>query len=61
MVGDEYSIADLTLWPWIRTLNGFYEAGEELEMSSYSALNAWFEKCMSRPASEKSTNIPKRD
>jgi len=61
MVGDEYSIADLTLWPWIRTLNGFYEAGEELEMSKYSAVNAWFEKCMARPASQKSTNIPKRD
>ena len=61
MVGDEYSIADLALWPWIRTLNGFYDAIEELEMSKYSAVDAWLKKCMARPASEKSTNIPARD
>lgn len=61
MVGDEYSIADLTLWPWIKTLNGFYQAGEALEMSKYSALKAWYDKCAARPASKKSTKIPKRD
>jgi GST-like protein len=60
LVGDEYSIADLALWPWIRTLNGFYEATEELEIPSYTAINTWFEKCVARPASEKSTNIPAR-
>jgi len=61
IVGEEYTIADLTLWPWIRTLSGFYEASDELEMSGLEAMNTWFEKCMARPASEKSVNIPARD
>ncbi len=61
MVSDEYSIADLALWPWIRTLNGFYEAGEALEMAKYNHIERWFNLCMARPASEKSTNIPARD
>jgi len=61
IVGDEYTIADLTLWPWIRTLTGFYEASAELEMDQYSALNAWYERCWERPASQKSVNIPARD
>ena len=60
LVGDEYTIADLALWPWVRTLNGFYEATEELEMQKYTAIDRWFEKCFSRPASEKATNIPAR-
>lgn len=61
MVDDKYSIADMALWPWIRTLNGFYEATDALELSNFSAVNNWFERCMARPASQKSTNIPARD
>ncbi len=57
----EYSIADIALWPWIRTLSGFYEAGEELGLSEFAAVNAWLEKCSSRPASRKAINIPERD
>lgn len=58
---DEYSIADLALWPWIRTLNDFYDASKELELEKFEAVMAWANKCMARPASEKSTNIPARD
>lgn len=61
IASDEYSIADLALWPWVRTLDGFYDASEELELKSYKAVMAWAKKCMARPASEKAINIPKRD
>ncbi len=61
IVGDEYSIADLALWPWIRTLTGFYDASTELEMSKHSNIDAWYKKCIARPASEKSANIPAKD
>jgi len=61
MVGDEYSIADLALWPWIKTLKGFYEAGEALDMASYSHMMQWYKKCSARPASKKSTKIPARE
>lgn len=61
IAGDEYTIADIALWPWLRTLSGLYAASEELELAKFDAVMPWFEKCMARPASEKATNIPARD
>jgi len=60
IAGDEYSIADITLWPWIRTLGGFYDASVELDLDNYPTVNAWLEKCAERPASQKAINIPAR-
>ena len=57
----EYTIADLALWPWVRTLGGFYDAAEELELDNYSAIGEWLEKCSSRPASVKAIHIPARN
>ena len=30
MMGD-YTIADIALWPWLRTINGFYGAGDNFD------------------------------
>ncbi|MEM7067328.1 MAG: glutathione binding-like protein [Pseudomonadota bacterium] len=61
IAGDEYTIADIALWPWMRTLGGFYDAAEELELDSFKAVGPWLEKCAERPASQKAVNIPSRD
>ncbi len=61
IAGDEYTIADIALWPWIRTLGFFYEASEELELDQFRATGEWLEKCLERPASQKALNIPARD
>ncbi|WP_417666607.1 glutathione binding-like protein [Roseibium sp.] len=61
IMGDEYTIADITSWPWLRTISGFYEAGEMVDLESRKNVLRWFEACMARPASEKSLNIPSRD
>lgn len=58
MVGEAYSIADIALWPWIRTLHGFYDAGEALGLSEHPALNAWLARCQERSASQKAVSIP---
>ena len=60
IAGDDYTIADIALWPWIRTLGGFYDANEELELDQLEAVNSWLEKCSARPASQKAINIPSR-
>lgn len=61
IMGDDYTIADITSWPWIRNLNGFYEAGEHVELDSRKNVVRWAEACMARPASLKAINIPARD
>lgn len=61
IAGDEYSIADISLWPWLRNLNGFYDARDALDLARFPAIDDWLSRCIERPASEKSTNIPKRD
>ena len=58
MVGEAYSIADLALWPWLRTLTGFYKAGDELAMDTRPNTAASVKRCMDRPASEAGVNVP---
>lgn len=43
MVGDEYTIADIAIWPWYGqvVLNVVYEAAEFLDAQSYVHLNRW--------------------
>lgn len=60
LVGDEYTIVDIISFPWVRTLGGFYEAGEELELDRYVSVNGWLKRCVDRPASQKGLNIPPR-
>lgn len=50
--GDEYSIADIAIWPWYGALvsNKVYEAAEFLDTASYKNVNRWTEEVASRPA-----------
>ncbi|MCP4316089.1 MAG: hypothetical protein GY789_08745 [Hyphomicrobiales bacterium] len=60
IMGDNYTIADLATWPWIRAVVGFYEAGEQVGMDNFQYVIRWSEICSSRPASEAAVNIPSR-
>lgn len=50
--GDEYTIADIAIWPWYGgiVLNRSYDAGEFLAVQSYPHLMKWAEKIDARPA-----------
>lgn len=61
IMGADYTIADMASWPWVRTIQGFYEASEHVDLASRKNVLRWFEACASRPASEKAVNIPGRD
>lgn len=52
MAGDEYSIADIAIWPWYGVLvqGKLYDAGEFLDVQSYSHLQRWTEQIAKRPA-----------
>lgn len=60
VAGDEYSIADIAIWPWVRVLCTGYNAKDALELESYANVLRWYTMCTDRPASQLAVNIPPR-
>lgn len=52
IAGDEYSIADMAIWPWYGALakGGLYDSAEFLNVASYKHFQRWAEEVASRPA-----------
>jgi GST-like protein len=61
MMGDLYTIADMAIFPWVRTLFGFYEAGELVGAKDFPHVNRVLEAFLARPAVMRGIDIPKRD
>ena len=61
LMGDDYTIADIATWPWVRTLTNTYEADKIVGLDKMENVLAWRARCMERPASVKAVNIPARD
>jgi GST-like protein len=51
VMGDNYSIADISLWPWVRALSKVYDAKQVLELESYHHITQWLNLCMERTGS----------
>lgn len=52
VAGNEYTIADMAIWPWYGALvrNEVYGAAEFLEAHTYKHVNRWAEEIAARPA-----------
>ncbi|MCD1631162.1 glutathione-dependent disulfide-bond oxidoreductase [Marinobacter shengliensis] len=52
IAGDEYTIADMAVWPWYGSLvkNTVYEAAEFLEAHTYTNILRWTDELAKRPA-----------
>ena len=52
IAGDAYTIADIAIWPWYGALAKglLYEAGEFLEVHTYTHVQRWAEELAQRPA-----------
>ncbi len=52
LAGDEYTVADMAVWPWYGTLvkGQLYEAGEFLQVQDYSHVLRWTDEIAQRPA-----------
>ncbi|NNC97198.1 MAG: glutathione-dependent disulfide-bond oxidoreductase [Gammaproteobacteria bacterium] len=61
MAGDEYSIADMAIWPWYGALvlGLLYEAGEFLDVGSYQQVNRWTAEIKARPAVKRGVMVNK--
>ena len=52
LAGDDYSIADMAVWPWYGALTKgqLYEAGEFLQVQAYTNVLRWTDRIAQRPA-----------
>jgi GST-like protein len=60
IMGDDYTIADISLLGWVRNLVGFYGAGELVEYDKLKHVPAWLARGLARPAVQRGLDIPKR-
>ncbi|WMS85869.1 glutathione-dependent disulfide-bond oxidoreductase [Pleionea litopenaei] len=61
MVGNEYSIADMAIWPWYGALvqNKVYDAAEFLQVQDYKHLVRWTEEIAEREAVKRGVMVNK--
>ena len=52
LAGDDYSLADIAVWPWYGLLaeGGAYDAGEFLQVQTYTHVQRWAAAIAARPA-----------
>jgi GST-like protein len=60
VAGDDYTIADIAIFPWVRTMIGFYGAGELVGISSFQHVTRALETFVARPAVVRGFETPKR-
>ena len=60
IMGDEFTIADVSLLGWVRNLVGFYGARDIVEFDKLERVPAWLERALARPAVQRGLEIPKR-
>ena len=61
IMGKDYSIADIAVFPWVRNLVGFYGAGELVGFSDFPEVQRVLDAFVARPAVQRGLNIPARD
>ncbi|CAK8991427.1 Disulfide-bond oxidoreductase YghU (GSH-dependent disulfide-bond oxidoreductase YghU) (GST N2-2) (Organic hydroperoxidase) [Durusdinium trenchii] len=50
--GDEYTIADIAIYPWVMCLDKFYNARELLGLDDYKHVCAWLDRVDARPSTK---------
>lgn len=60
IMGNDYGIADIATFPWVRILAGFYEAGDLVGIGDFAQVNRVLAAFMARPAVIKGLGIPQR-
>ncbi len=60
IMGDDYTIADISMLGWVRNLVGFYGARDLVGFDALKHVPAWLERGLARPAVQRGLEIPKR-
>ena len=58
LVGDEVTIADFAIFPWILCIKKFYKGADKfLQMDEYKNLGEWFDRIVARPAVQRGIRV----
>ena len=60
LVNEEYTIADIAIFPWVRSLTTGYGAAEALNLTDFPKTEAWVQRLAARPAAARGLNVPSR-
>jgi GST-like protein len=60
IMGDDYTIADISMFGWVRNLVGFYGARDIVAFDTLKRVPDWLERGLARPAVQRGLEIPKR-
>lgn len=58
IMGKTYTIADMAIFPWVRNLVGFYEAGELVGIDDFAHVKRALAAFLARPAVVRGLTIP---
>lgn len=58
VTGDDYTIADIAIFPWVSNLIGFYDAGELVGIERFAEVTRVLNAFLARPAVQRGMKIP---
>ena len=59
VAGEDYSIADIAIFPWVRTLIGLYDASALVGIDAFPRVARALERFLARPAVARGLDIPR--
>jgi GST-like protein len=60
IMGDDYTVADIAIFPWVRNIVGFYAAGELVGYADFKQVDRVLQAFLARPAVQRGLLIPAR-
>jgi GST-like protein len=57
IAGNDYTIADMSIAPWVMCLEKHYDAKEALQLNRFKKINNWLKGLMERPAFQKGLEV----
>jgi GST-like protein len=58
MMGDEFTIVDISVFPWVRNLIGYYKAADLVGISNFPNVMRALDAFLARPAVARGLKIP---
>jgi GST-like protein len=61
ITGDQYTIADMAIFPWIRNLSGYYAAADLVGITDFPNVTRALDRFLARPAVARGLVIPRQE